>query len=86
MFIEKFNHVKTGEVIYAVIGANNKMSALKFVSQYKKLSYAKMLLTHRAIKGKIDGKNLYVNDLKNIDGLDCWVVARNSIELNYNKF
>ena len=85
MFIEKFNHVKTGEVIYAVVGAKKRMDALKFVSQYKKMGYAKMLLTHQTAKGKINDDELYVENLKYVDGIDCWVVARDNINLKLDK-
>ena len=86
MELEKFYQAVTGEVVYVVTGAKNRIEAFKFVSQYKKMKYSKMLLTHKILKGRVSGEDLYTGNLKNIEGKDCLIVARNSIELNSNKF
>lgn len=87
MSLEKFYQTQTGELVYAVIGAKNRIEAFKFVAKYKKMNYSKMLLTHKVIKGIInENDELFTYNLKDINGVNCWVVARNNIELNSKKF
>ena len=82
MELHKFYHVKTGDVVYAVTGANNRIEALKFVSQYKKMHYGRMILSHKIIKGKIEGEDLYAEKLHTVpNGINCWIVARDNINL-----
>ena len=86
MQLHKFYHVGTGELIYVVTGAKSRIEAFKFVSQYKKMKYANMFLTHKVVKGRIENdEDLYTGNLKEVYGVDCWVVARNNIELNSKK-
>lgn len=88
MKLEKFYQTQTGELVYVVTGAKNRLDAFKFVSQYKKMNYDNMTLTHKIIRGRLSKNNeVYTySSLKYVDGVDCWIIARNSIELNSNKF
>ena len=87
MELKKFYHLQTGDIIYVVTGEKNRIEAFKFVSQYKKMNYSKMLLTHKVVKGRINKYNeLFTYNIKNVNGTDCWAVARNNIELNSKKF
>ena len=38
------------------------------------MKYSKMLLTHKILKGRVSGEDLYTGNLKNIEGKDLGLI------------
>ena len=87
MQIEKFTHVDNGKTIYAVIGERDRYNALIAGCRYKKDSKDEFLKSHNIYTGLIHNKKLYiinidVEDVFGVGYTPCYVVARDSIDLD----
>ena len=84
MELQKFYQIKTDDVVYVVTGAEKKADAFKFVSRYKKLKFATMLLSYKIVSAKIVDSDLYIGSaeaLAELDGIDCYAITRKSVKL-----
>ena len=87
MQIKKFTHVDNGKTIYAVIGEPDRYNALIEVCRYKKDSKEEFLKSHNIYTGLIHNKKLYiinidVNDVFGVGYTPCYIIARDTIDLD----
>ena len=87
MRIEKFSHVDDGRTVYAVIGAENPMVAMKEVCRYKKENATKFFVNNIIYTGLIKNKKLYrieinVNDTFDKTLTPCYIIARDNIDID----
>lgn len=84
MIIKKFKYVKNGNVVYAVLGANNSDEALEKVYMYKHSNKNEFYDKYTVYNGLIEGDNLYVlkkGNTKKRNGKICYIVASKSIQM-----
>lgn len=90
MRIEKFRHVDNGKIVYAVIGASDKKTAMTEVCRYKKDSKDRFMKEHKIYTGLIKKNQFGVDELymekidvskKYKNYIPCYVIARNTIDL-----